>query len=126
MIHRYLLFLLICSSVFAEEPAKKAQRLEKVIWNPVSHVLTWEVSEGCIDVHGQYEPQRLVGTFSIKPQTATMSFSGEMRRFMPQEADHLHDVLDSLSLDIMSSALWWRDGKSESANSHRAAAVDSQ
>ena len=59
----FLLLLLLSSLLFADDQAKKVQRLEKVIWNPVTHVLSWQITEGHIDVHGQYEPERLVGSF---------------------------------------------------------------
>ena len=121
-----LLLLLLGPLLFAEDQVKKVQRLERVIWNPVSHVLSWEVSEGYVDVHGQYEPQRLVGTFSIQPQAATMSFAGETRGFIRQEGDHVHAILDALSHYIMSSTFWWQDGKGEPANGRVADATQRQ
>lgn len=109
----YLLVLLLSSLLFAEDQTKKAQRLEKVTWNPVTHVLSWEITEGHFDVHGQYEPERLVGNFSIEPQRAVMTFGGKNQGFTHQEGDHLHDILDSLSHYLMSSTLWWQEGKGE-------------
>jgi hypothetical protein len=118
---RYLVLLLLLSSLqLAKGQAKKAQRLEKVIWNPVTHVLTWEITEGYIDVHGQYEPQRFVGTFSIEPQAATISFGDKKQGFMQQEGDHLHDILDCLSHYLMSSTLWWQEGKGEPHEARKA------
>ena len=70
MRYRFLLLLLLSPLLFADDQAKKVQRLEKVMWNPVTHVLSWQVTEGHIDVHGQYEPERLVGSFFIEPQAA--------------------------------------------------------
>jgi hypothetical protein len=110
MKHCFLILLVLCPLLFAEDQPKKAQRLEQVIWNPVSHVLSWQITEGHIDVHGQYEPERLVGTFLIQPQATIMSFAGERRGFMRQEGDHLHDILDSVSHYLMSSTLWWQEG----------------
>jgi len=111
---RFFLFLLLLSlSLFADDKAKKVQRLEKVIWNPVTHELSWQITEGHIDVHGQYEPERLVGNFFIAPQAATMSFAGKKEGFTQQEGDHLHDILDSLSHYLMSSTLWWQEVKGE-------------
>jgi len=109
----FLLLLLLTSLLSADDEAKKVQRLEKVIWNPVTHVLSWQITEGHIDVHGQYEPERLVGCFFIQPQAATMSFAGKKEEFSHQEGDHLHDILDSLSHYLMSSTLWWQKVKSE-------------
>ena len=124
---RYCILLLLLSPLLcAQDQAKKVQRLERVIWNPVSHVLSWEITEGYIDVHGQFEPQRLVGTFSIQPQAATMNFAGETRGFMRQEGDHLHDILDALSHYIMSSTFWWQDGKGEPVNSRGTDATQRQ
>jgi hypothetical protein len=102
-----LLLLLLSPLLFGHDQAKKVhvQRLEKVIWNPVTHVLSWQISEGHIDVHGQYEPERLVGSFFIEPQEAMMSFAGERQGFTHQEGDHVHDILDSLSHYLMSSTL---------------------
>ena len=105
----FLLLLLLSPFLFADDQAKKVQRLEKVMWNPVTHVLSWEITEGSIDVHGQYEPERVVGSFSIEPQAALMSVDGKKQRFTHQEGDHLHDILDSLSHYLMSSTLWWQE-----------------
>src|SRR5258708_4492444 len=77
MKNRFLLLLVLSPLLFAEDQVKKVQRLEKVMWNPVTHVLSWEISEGHIDVHGQYEPERLVGSFFIDPQAAVMSVAGK-------------------------------------------------
>ena len=109
----FLFLLLLSPSLFADDKAKKVQRLEKVIWNPVTHELSWQITEGHIDVHGQYEPERLVGNFFIKPQAATMSFAGKKEGFTHQEGDHLHNILDSLSHYLMSSTLWWQEVKGE-------------
>jgi len=109
MRYRFLLLLLLSPFLFADDQAKKVQRLEKVMWNPVTHVLSWEITEGSIDVHGQYEPERGVGSFSIEPQAALMSVDGTKQRFTHQEGDHLHDILDSLSHYLMSSTLWWQE-----------------
>ena len=109
MKNRFLLLLLLSPLLCAEDQAKKVQRLEKVIWNPVTHVLSWEITEGHIDVHGQYEPERLVGSFFIEPQAAMMSVAGKKQAFTRQEGDHLHDILDSLSHYLMSSTLWWQE-----------------
>lgn len=119
----FLPVLLLSSLLFAEDQIKKVQRLEKVIWNPVTHILSWEITEGHIDVHGQYEPERLVGTFFIEPQAAMMSFAGKREGFTHQEGDHVHDILDSLSHYLMSSTLWWQDGKGEPHETGRADAV---
>ena len=121
MKRHFLLLFLLNPLLFADDQAKQAQRLEKVIWNPVTHVLSWEITEGHIDAHGQYEPERLVGSFFIEPQAATMSFAGQREGFSHQEGDHLHDILDSLSHYVMSSTLWWQRGKAEP---HEARKVD--
>ena len=110
MRHRFLVLLMLSPLLFAEDQIRKAQRLEKVIWNPVTHVLSWQITEGHVDVHGQYEPERLVGNFFIEPQAAMMSFAGKKQRFTHQEGDHIHDILDSLSHYLMSSTRWWQDG----------------
>src|SRR5207249_8084734 len=121
---RFLLIVLLLSPLlFAEDKAKKVQRLEKVIWNPVTHELSWQVTEGHIDVHGQYEPERLVGSFFIEPQAATMSFAGKKEGFTHQEGDHLHDILDSLSHYLMSSTLWWQEVNGEPREARKADAV---
>lgn len=123
MRYRFLLLLLLSPSLFADDQAKKVQRLEKVMWNPVTHVLSWEITEGHMDVHGQYEPERLAGSFSIEPQAAVMSVAaGKKQGFTHQEGDHLHDVLDSLSHYLMSSTLWWQErepGETQNASAVR-------
>ena len=107
------LLLVLSSSLLANGQEKKVQRLEKVIWNPVTHVLSWEISEGHFDVHGQYEPERQIGTFSIEPQAAIMSVGSKKVGFTHQEGDHLHDILDCLSHYLMSSTFWWLEGRAE-------------
>ena len=119
----FLLLLLLTSLLSADDEAKKVQRLEKVIWNPVTHVLSWQITEGHIDVHGQYEPERLIGRFFIQPQAATMSFAGKKEEFSHQEGDHLHDILDSLSHYLMSSTLWWQEGEGKPHEGGKADAV---
>src|SRR5258708_8512378 len=123
MKHYFLLLILSSPLLFDDDQAKQVQRLEKVIWNPVTHVLSWQITEGHIDVHGQYEPERLVGSFFIEPQTATMSFAGKKEGFSHQEGDHLHDILDSLSHYLMSRTLWWQEGKPESPEARNAYSV---
>jgi hypothetical protein len=115
----FLLLLLLSPLLFAHDQAKKVQRLETVIWNPVTHVLSWQITEGHIDVHGQYEPERLVGSFFIEPQAAMMSFAGKKLGFTHQEGDHVHEILDSLSHYLMSSTLWWQEGKNEPNEARR-------
>jgi len=51
-----LLILFVLVPIAAPESGGRAKRLEWVAWNPVEHILYWEVSEGQYDVHGQYEP----------------------------------------------------------------------
>jgi hypothetical protein len=115
----FLLLLLLSPLLFADDQAKKVQRLETVIWNPVTHVLSWQITEGHIDVHGQYEPERLVGSFFIEPQAAMMTFAGKKQGFTHQEGDHVHEILDSLSHYLMSSTLWWQEGKNEPNEARR-------
>ena len=122
----FLLLLLLSSLLLADDQAKKVQRLEKVIWNPVTHELSWQITEGHIDVHGQYEPERLVGSFFIEPQAAMMSFAGKKQGFTHQEGDHVHEILDSLSHYLMSSTLWWQEGKAESHEARNADAVQAK
>ena len=119
----FLLLLLLSPLLFADDQAKKVQRLETVIWNPVTHLLSWQITEGHIDVHGQYEPERLVGSFFIEPQAAMMSFAGKKQGFTHQEGDHVHEILDSLSHYLMSSTLWWQEGKSELHEARKADTV---
>ena len=115
----FLLLLLLSPLLFADDQAKKVQRLETVIWNPVTHILSWQITEGHIDVHGQYEPERLVGSFFIEPQAATMSVAGKKQGFTHQEGNHVHEILDSLSHYLMSSTLWWQEGKNEPNEARR-------
>jgi len=100
-----LLFLLV--PLAAPENAGKAKRLEWVTWNPVEHILYWEVSEGRYDAHGQYEPERRLDRYSLDPTRATMQHAGDARGFMPEEGDRLHAQLDALAHYTMSSTLWW-------------------
>jgi len=108
-----LTILFILAPLAAHEEPKKLKRLELVVWNPVEHVLYWDVSEGHNDEHGQYEPERLLKRYSVDPINGTMKFDGDTRVFMRQEADGVHQVLDAISHYAMSSTLWWEDGKSQ-------------
>jgi hypothetical protein len=102
-----LLILFLLVPLAAPENAGKAKRLEWITWNPVEHILYWEVSEGHYDVHGQYEPERRLDMYSIDPARAVMQHAGDDRRFMPEEAERLHERLDVLAHYTMSSTLWW-------------------
>jgi hypothetical protein len=108
---RRLLVLFLLVPLAAPENAGKAKRLEWVTWNPVEHILYWEVSEGRYDVHGQYEPERRLDRYSLDPTRAAMQHAGDVRGFMPEEGDKLHAQLDALAHYTMSSTLWW-DGDS--------------
>ena len=100
-----LLFWLV--PLAAPENARRAKRLEWLAWNPVEHILHWEVSEGHYDVHGQYEPERRLDRYSLDPTRAAMQHAGDVRGFMPEEGDKLHAQLDALAHYTMSSTLWW-------------------
>ena len=102
-----LLILCVLVPIAAPENSVRVKRLEWVAWNPVEHILYWEVSEGQYDVHGQYEPERRLGRYSIDPTRATMQHAGDSRGFMPEEAERLHAQLDALAHYTMSSTLWW-------------------
>ena len=106
-----LLILFLLVPLAAPENARKVKRLEWVAWNPVEHILCWEVSEGHYDAHGQYEPERRLDRYSIDPARAVMQHAGDGRSFMPEEAERLHEQLDALAHYTMSSTLWW-DGDS--------------
>jgi hypothetical protein len=100
-----ILFVLVPTAV--PENSGRVKRLEWVAWNPVEHILHWEISEGRYDVHGQYEPERRLERYSIDPTRATMRHAGDARSFMPEEAERLHTLLDALAHYTMSSTLWW-------------------
>jgi hypothetical protein len=102
-----LLILFLLAPLAAPENAGRAKRLEWVGWNPVEHILYWELSEGHYDVHGQYEPARRLDRYSIDPTRATMQHAGDARSFMPEEGERLHELLDALAHYTMSSTLWW-------------------
>ncbi len=102
-----LLILFVLVPIAAPESGGRAKRLEWVAWNPVEHILYWEVSEGQYDVHGQYEPERRLARYSIDPTRATMQHAGDARSFMPEESERLHEQLDALAHYTMSSTLWW-------------------
>jgi len=102
-----LLLLFLLTPLAAPENPGRAKRLEWVAWNPVQHVLYWEVSEGHYDVHGQYEPERRIGKYSIDPTRAVMQHAGDARSFTAEEGERLHERLDALAHYTMSSTLWW-------------------
>jgi hypothetical protein len=102
-----LLILVFMVPLAAPENAGKVKRLESITWNPVEHILYWEVSEGHYDLHGQYEPEGRLDRYSIDPARAVMQHAGDGRSFMPEEGDRLHEQLDALAHYTMSSTLWW-------------------
>ena len=104
---KHLLILFVLVPIAAPENGGRVKRLEWVAWNPVEHILYWEVSEGQYDVHGQYEPERRLARYSIDPTGATMQHASEARSFMPEESERLHQQLDALGHYTMSSTLWW-------------------
>jgi hypothetical protein len=91
------------------------RRLESVTWNSVSHELTWVISKGQKKEGASY---KTLGSenYLIKMDDATMSFSGETRRFSKEEAANVHVLMDLVSKYAVDSTVWWDDGQGEPVN----------
>jgi hypothetical protein len=88
------------------------RRLETVTWNSVSHELTWIISKGEKKDGGSY---KAFGSqnYLINMDDATMSFSGEMRRFSKEEATNVHVLMDLIAKYAIDSTVWWDNGQGE-------------
>ena len=93
----------------AEQPPR---RLESVTWNSVTHELTWIISKGEKKEGASY---KALGSqnYLINMDDATMSFSGEMRRFSREEATNVHVLMDLIAKYAIDSTIWWDDGQGE-------------
>ena len=96
----------------AGQPEKPTRRLEAVTWNPVDHKLTWTVSQGSVGGKGKFvESEKF--TYEIDMDAATMSTSGEDRRFSKSEAASVHALMDLVAKYAAESTIWWDAGEGE-------------
>jgi hypothetical protein len=88
------------------------RRLESVTWNSVTHELTWIISRGEKKDGTSY---KALGSqnYLINMDDATMSFSGEMRRFSREEAANVSVLMDLIAKYAIDSTIWWDDGQGE-------------
>lgn len=88
------------------------RRLESVTWNSVTHELTWIISRGEKKEGASY---KALGSqnYLINMDDATMSFSGEMRRFSREEATNVHVLMDLIAKYAIDSTIWWDDGQGD-------------
>jgi hypothetical protein len=95
--------------------SSSSRRLESVTWNSVNHELTWVISKGQKKEGASY---KTLGSESylIKMDDATMSFSGETRRFSKEEAANVHVLMDLIAKYAVDSTVWWDDGQGEPVN----------
>lgn len=92
--------------------ANSSRRLESVTWNSVNHELTWIISKGQKKEGASYKPLASEN-YLIKMDDATMSFSGETRRFSKEEASNVHVLMDLIAKYAVDSTVWWDDGQGE-------------
>ncbi|HEX8986250.1 MAG TPA: hypothetical protein VF767_12470 [Bryobacteraceae bacterium] len=88
------------------------RRLESVTWNSVKHELTWVISKGEKKGGASYQ---VLGSenYLINMDDATMSYSGETRRFSRDEASNVHVLMDLIAKYAVDSTVWWDDGQGE-------------
>ncbi len=100
-----------------EQPAEAepSRRLESVTWNSIRHELTWVISNGEKGDGTLYRPGASEN-YQISLDEATMSFSGETRRFSHEEASNVHVLMDLIAKYAVDSTVWWEDGQGEPAN----------
>jgi hypothetical protein len=105
-------FLAIAFSTFAfGQQEKPTRRLESITWNPVEHKLTWTVSKGAVN-GGKFEGTEKL-SYEIDMDAATMSASGEGRRFSENEAASVHSLMDLVAKYAAESTLWWESGQGQ-------------
>jgi hypothetical protein len=91
------------------------RRLESVTWNSVKHELTWVISKGEKKQGASYKALGSTN-YEINMDDATMSFSGESRRFSKEEAANVHVLMDLIAKYAVDSTVWWDDGQGEPVN----------
>lgn len=96
----------------------KTRRLETVTWNPSEHKLTWIVSSGEVDPQGGFKA-KTSQTYVIDMDAATMSYSGEDRKFSSDEATRVHRLMDLVAKYAVESTVWWDDGQGEKLDKNR-------
>jgi hypothetical protein len=100
-------------TVSEDQPSgSRASRLESVTWNPVKHELTWVVSSGAKEAGSDYKPAKSE-SYLIALDDATMSYSGEMRKFSTEEASNVHVLMDLIEKYAIDSTVWWDDGQGQ-------------
>jgi hypothetical protein len=97
------------------DSAKAPRRLESVTWNSVKHELTWVISKGEKKEGASYKPLASEN-YLINMDDATMTFSGEVRRFSKEEAANVHVLMDLIAKYAVDSTVWWDDGQGEPVN----------
>jgi hypothetical protein len=96
----------------ADQREKPVRRLEAITWNPVEHKLTWTVSQGSMKGKGNFvESEKF--SYEIDMDAATMSTSGEGRRFSKSEAASVHALMDLVAKYAAESTVWWDAGEGE-------------
>ena len=99
-----------------EQPeAEASRRLESVTWNSIKHQLTWVISNG-EKTDGTLYRAGASDNYQISLDDATMSFSGETRRFSRDEASNVHVLMDLIAKYAVDSTVWWEDGQGEPTN----------
>ncbi len=89
-----------------------SRRLESVTWNSVKHELTWVISKG-EKKEGASFKALASANYVINMDDATMSFSGQTRRFSKEEAANVHVLMDLIAKYAVDSTVWWDDGQGE-------------
>jgi hypothetical protein len=96
----------------AAQQEKPMRRLESVTWNPIEHKLTWTVSQGSMKGKGNFvESEKF--NYEIDMDAATMSTSGEDRRFSKSEAASVHALMDLVAKYAAESTVWWDAGEGQ-------------
>lgn len=93
---------------------KAPRRLESITWNSVKHELTWVISKG--QRQGSNYKATVSQDYAINMDDATMTFSGETRRFSKAEAANVHVLMNVLAKYAVDSTLWWDEGQGEPVN----------
>ena len=91
------------------------RRLETVTWNSVTHEAPGSFRKARRRIAAATRSSGLQN-YLINMDDATMSFSGEMRRFSREEATNVHALMDLIAKYAIDSTVWWDDGQGEPVN----------
>jgi hypothetical protein len=89
-------------------------RLESVTWNPETEELSWVVSMRDV-TSGLDQPEKRA-SYMIHVDTGVMSSNGEGRKFDPDEAHQVGQLMEMVNAYAVESTVWWAKGLGQKVN----------